>query len=79
MCCHAECPGFTNWNWTESELGWEDSLTEWVKGHGNLHPRMSGMKETQKLIESCFPSMLENIYSILSLQNGHSPSAWMCH
>ena len=51
MCCRAECPGSTNWNWTESELGWEDSLTEWAKGHGNLHPRMSGLKETWKFIE----------------------------
>lgn len=51
MCCHEKCPGSTNWNWTESELGWEDSLTEWAKGHGNLHSRMSGLKETWKLIE----------------------------
>lgn len=75
---HAECPRFISWNWTESELGWEHSLTEWVKGYGDLHPRMPGLKETLKLIKSGSPAMLENIFSIF-LPNCHSLSAWICH
>lgn len=42
-------------------------LTECVKGHGNLYPWMSGLKETLRLTESGFPSMLENTYSIFFL------------
>lgn len=57
-----------SWNWTETELGWEDSLTECLKGYENLHPRMSGLKETLELMGFGPLSVLENIYSTSSCQ-----------